>query len=150
MSDHVKRTAGWSAVLLACALFAVRLAPIAARQAQAGQSRPAAGTAGATTTRLADGRSLVVGGEGAESRAQVWDTQTQTGTATATPLQTPRTAHTATLLSDGTVLIVGGRSNNGPRNSPNVRSATNMFTPVPMAGATARAAHTATLTDGRV
>src|SRR5262245_39410448 len=112
MSHRAKRTAGWSAALVACAFLAVRLAPIAARQSQTDRPR-ATDPAGATTTRLADGRWLVVGGEGREAGSQIWDGQSQTLVPTATPLQTPRAGHTATLLPDGSVLIVGGRSPNG-------------------------------------
>jgi N-acetylneuraminic acid mutarotase len=68
-------------------------------------------------------------------------------------LVTPRTQHTATMLSDGRVLVAGGRS----QSATDTLSSTELFDPVsntwkpgPAMG-TSRAGHTATmLSDGRV
>jgi hypothetical protein len=69
---------------------------------------------GETLTRLPDGRVLLVGGEDHASddlqglaSAEVWDPATDTF-ARAGVLVDARTGHTATLLADGRVLIVGG------------------------------------------
>ena len=69
---------------------------------------------GETLTRLPDGRVLLVGGEDHASddlrglaSAEVWNPATDTF-ARAGVLVDARTGHTATLLADGRVLIVGG------------------------------------------
>ena len=125
--------------------------------ASAGEGQPVQGSdlRGATTTRLADGRWLVVGGESADGpvvTARIVDARTGASTAVA-GLQVARAGHTATLLADGTVLIAGGR---GPGAQVvdtaelfDPRAST--FAPLSIAGARARLDHTATLlTDGRV
>ncbi|PYQ02883.1 MAG: galactose oxidase, partial [Acidobacteria bacterium] len=66
--------------------------------------------AGQTATALAGNRWLLVGGQstaGATGAVLVYDPAT--GARTSLPsLATPRVGHTATVLSDGGVLIVGG------------------------------------------
>lgn len=108
--------------------------------------------AGQTRTRLADGRVLIVGGDGALGSASVWDPTTQTATPTTGSLIVPRAWHTATLLSDGTVLIAGGRNGSGTIGAVEIFDpASGLFAQIAMAGAVARADHTATLLlDGRV
>lgn len=78
------------------------------------------GRDGATTTRLPDGRVLVVGGEVInddhgylEADAQVCDPETESFHA-AGPLDQARWGHSATLLPDGRVLIVVGWRDGGP------------------------------------
>lgn len=66
-----------------------------------------------TATRLADGRVLITGGyssraAGALDNAELWDPVTQTTRVLAARMATPRASHTASLLADGRVLIVGG------------------------------------------
>jgi hypothetical protein len=56
---------------------------------------------GRSATRLSDGQWLLVGGEGTERMAVVWDPQTGTGAPTASAPQIPRAWHSATVLSDG-------------------------------------------------
>jgi hypothetical protein len=66
-----------------------------------------------TTTLLRDGRVFLVGGSGgagegsALASAELYDEDSNTFTATA-PLNVARFSHTATLLPDGRVLIIGG------------------------------------------
>ncbi|MBI3752329.1 MAG: hypothetical protein HY263_11815 [Chloroflexi bacterium] len=127
---------------------------------------PMAGARGYhTATLLKDGRVLVVGGgtanwsatlppEGAFTflaSAEIYDPATGTFTPTG-PMATPREVHTATLLEDGRVLIVGGMTTQ----SESVASA-ELFDPATGTFSTtgtmknARAFHTATrLGDGRV
>jgi hypothetical protein len=69
---------------------------------------------GHTATLLPDGRVLVVGGStsdgyhlGSTSSAELYDPQTNSWSAAAS-MGTPRSFHTATLLPDGRVLVVGG------------------------------------------
>jgi hypothetical protein len=73
---------------------------------------------GGTATLLPDGRVLIAGGldaagtGDASAAAELFDPKTQTFTATGSVV-VPRCANTATLLNDGRVLIVGGKSSNG-------------------------------------
>ncbi len=113
-----------------------------------------------TATTLQDGRVLVVGGYriGAESRAlataEIYDPATDRWTAVA-PMGTGREGHTATLLHDGQVLIVGGTGGYGSQ--PDVATtaeryepAANRWTPAGTLSAP-RTGHTATLLpNGRV
>jgi Kelch motif/Galactose oxidase, central domain len=69
---------------------------------------------GDTATLLPNGKVLVVGGSpsdgyhlGSTSSAELYDPQTN-GWSAAASMRTPRSFHTATLLPDGRVLIVGG------------------------------------------
>ncbi len=72
--------------------------------------------AGQTITMLQDGRVLLTGGvqnAGYRSQlasAEIYDPATGTFSATGS-MSTPREGHTATMLRDGTVLIVGGSDN---------------------------------------
>jgi hypothetical protein len=67
----------------------------------------------ATATLLPDGRVLVAGGiapglfEGPLQTAEIYD-PSRNAWAQAAPMSTARTSHTATLLPDGRVLVVGG------------------------------------------
>ena len=69
---------------------------------------------GATATKLADGRVLIVGGQRADAPYEttgesfVYDPRNRTFTRSGS-LEVPRWAHSAALLTDGDVLIVGGR-----------------------------------------
>jgi hypothetical protein len=101
---------------------------------------------------LPDGRWLLVGGEGAETTAVLWDPRTNVTTATGGRLQLPRAWHSATVLPDGTVLLAGGRRDSLLVETPELFDpATETFTPLSVQGAVPRASHTATLlTDGRV
>ena len=68
---------------------------------------------GFSATLLNDGRVLIVGGENwwpeceVHDSAEIFDPVTETFTLT-DAMSVPRSGHTATLLDDGTVLIVGG------------------------------------------
>jgi Galactose oxidase, central domain len=75
-----------------------------------------------------------------------------TFTPTAGNMDFPRAGHTATLLQDGTVLIVGGENSTGPLATAEIFNPSNgMFTPTSRSMQTARVGHTATLlTDGTV
>jgi RHS repeat-associated protein len=122
--------------------------PLEAQVAQTQSTAPA----GQSATRLPDGRWLLAGGEGATGTAVLWDPSTRTATPTTGSLQAPRAWHSATLLADGTVLLLGGRHEGTLVETPEIFDpGTGRFTWMPMMGATPRASHTATLlTDGRV
>jgi YD repeat-containing protein len=129
----------------------------AARQNAQGASTDTtqgAGSHGQTVTQLPDGRVLVVGGETngvPVATARIIDRVT--GAMTQIALPVPRAHHTATVLADGSVLIAGGTGANGqPVSIPDVFDpSTGAFTPISIAGATARTGASATLlTDGRV
>lgn len=127
-----------------------------------------------TATELADGRVLFAGGYarvpvfggneivGVTETAELLDTSSPLAHSDAPPMTTKRWAHTATLLDDGTVLMVGGSSVDpdpvtglAPANG-----STDLFLPEqftfkfawpPLPSTTARAHHAATkMTDGDV
>jgi len=110
-----------------------------------------------TTTLLADGRVLIVGGvRGFEHTAEIFDPVNGESSAVGS-MTTPRIGFTATLLPDGRVLIAAGAVNNAAPVTTQFRSdaeifdpATNAFTVVgPMT--ITRAFHAAVaLADGRV
>ncbi len=111
-----------------------------------------------TTTLLLDGRVLVIGGYGgpyqysssAIASAEVWDPETATFQETGS-LAAARVGHTATVLPDGCVLVVGGAGPEGEAAGAELWDPhTNLFAP---AGTleNARFGHAATLLhDGRV
>lgn len=68
-----------------------------------------------TSTRLSDGRFLVVGGSDTSGRCAAWLTADAPAQRTELPWAgpVPCSEQTATLLADGRVLIVGGRDNSG-------------------------------------
>lgn len=121
---------------------------------RAGQPAPASEPSvvrGQTATRLVDGRWLFVGGDGHEYATLTWDPTTGR-IAPARDLRAPRSGHSATVLPDGRILILGGRSGTALADIAEVFDpTTDTFSLLPMVGATARAGHTANLlTDGRV
>ncbi len=76
-------------------------------------------TDGLTATLLADGRVFVVGGiwrvDTAQQnplRSEIYDPTTNTW-APSEPIRMPRTGHSATLLPDGQVLVIGGSDDSG-------------------------------------
>jgi hypothetical protein len=110
----------------------------------------------ATATALgSSGKVLITGGLNASGvallTAEVYNPSTGIFTATANTMSVQRAQHTATPLSDGRVLIVGGAANGGGTASAEIYDPlTNAFTPAAnMAGT--RWYHSATLlNDGRV
>lgn len=111
----------------------------------------------ATATLLEDGRVLVVGGYGGDAYpstavggAEVWDPASGSFAATGTLAQA-RVNHSAILLADGRVLIVGGAGPDGHLTSAEMYDPDGgTFSPAGEMTA-ARAGHTATLLpDGRV
>lgn len=113
---------------------------------------------GHTATRLLDGRILVTGGARtwrgqAQRSALVFDPDNTRFSALPNLLVTARTGHTATLLPDGRVLIVGGSSQDAPDALGDLVDeaelfdpVTDTFKPVPVSGPPIRrAGHTALL-----
>ena len=111
-----------------------------------------------TTTLLLDGRVLVVGGYGgpyqyassAIASAEVWDPVTSTFLPTGS-MAAARVGHTATLLPDGRVLVVGGAGPQGEAAEAEMWDPqTDAFSPAGTLGHP-RMGHAATLLlDGRV
>jgi hypothetical protein len=112
--------------------------------------------AGHTMSLLDDGRVLVVGGPGGpgsdafSGSAELWDPATETLEPTGS-LSGARAQHTATLLPDGRVLVIGGTDGGRALASAEAWDpATGLFEPAGTLDQ-ARAFHTATLlSDGRV
>jgi Galactose oxidase, central domain/Kelch motif len=115
-----------------------------------------------TATLLNNGKVLVVGGSpiqpmylGSLATAELYDPQTNSW-AMAASMHTPRSYHTATLLADGRVLVVGGIEASNDITG-RVLASTELYDPVAnswtvgMPMSVARAKHTATLlADHRV
>ncbi len=110
---------------------------------------------GRTSTLLADGRRLLVGGQGRQgplAAVAIMDPETGRMTELASRLGKPRAWHTATMLPNGTVLILGGLGTDG-----RVVGQAEVFDPATLsvqlfaAVLRGRAHHSATmLTDGRL
>jgi RHS repeat-associated protein len=119
-------------------------------------SQKAVPLSGQSTTRLADGRLLRLGGEGPEGATwtgSLYDPVTQAVIPLPGRMFEARAWHTATILPDGGVLIVGGRGPTGELLSTAERfdPGTETFGQVDMPDVLPRAGHTATLlTDGRI
>jgi RHS repeat-associated protein len=130
-------------------LLSVGGQPPAAAALRQAQGAPPAGQ---SATRLSDGQWLLVGGEGHERSAVLWDPQAGSLTPTIGLPQASRAGHTATVVADGRVLIAGGQRGSAAVDTAEIFNAqTGLFTPLVMSGAANRALHTATLlTDGRV
>src|SRR5206468_5626636 len=82
-----------------------------------------------------------------------WDPRTRATTVTSGSLHYPRSWHTATMLPDGRILVLGGVGSGGQvldvAELFDPKTAT--FEPLPATGLSARAHHTANLlTDGRL
>ena len=136
----------------------VRLVVLLAVVVLASATHPAGGDAlvGASATLLSDGRWLILGGEGpqgGQARAEIIAADGRSTTRLPAAMHRARAWHTATVLPDGTVLIVGGLGA-GRRHVRDVElfdPAIGTFELITDSGITARAFHTATLlTDGRV
>lgn len=115
-----------------------------------------------SATRLPDGRVLVVGGEGAPHDASlrdaaIFDPRATTWAPVPSLLATGRSDHTATVLPDGTVLVVGGTKLHTGGRPQNILASAEVvdlrgtaFLPAP-AMTQRRSRHAATaLGDGRV
>jgi uncharacterized repeat protein (TIGR01451 family) len=94
---------------------------------------------GGTSTLLADGRVLILGGYGNNSNfqsasgslpdAEIFDPSNGTFHAI-TNMTTPRVSHTATRLSDGTVLIAGGENDGAISGTAGISKTAEIYDPV--------------------
>jgi RHS repeat-associated protein len=134
----------WMIGLVAFVVFCVAPAMAADPVAQPGQS----------ATQLPDGRWLMVGGEGALlGKAQLLDPATGQAVTLESAPNTPRAFHSASVLADGRVLVLGGLGADGliVRGAEVFEPASQRFAALPDTGLIPRARHTATvLMDGRV
>ena len=146
---------GPSPVMLGCGLaflFGILL-PSASGPQTAGR---ASAILGQSDTLLPDGRWLRLGGEsggGVLAVAEIFDPHSGTSVRPTSGLQHPRAWHSATVLADGSVLILGGVGTDGHvmESIERFDPAADTFEGLTVAGPTARAGHTATLlTDGRL
>lgn len=121
-------------------------AQVAAQGQQPASTTPRTDVVGETVTRLADGRWLTVGGTGAEGTAAVWNPTDRRLEPLAGGLTVSRAFHSATLLADGRVLIVGGLHDGTPTAIAEIFDpGLNAFYPLTVVGAASRSEHTATL-----
>jgi len=111
---------------------------------------------GHVATLLADGRVLITGGwtnggqGSATSSAEVYDTHTESFLLTGA-MGAARYDHTATLLTDGSVLVVGGNTGAGATGAIELYQPANGIFTATNSLAVPRAGHSATrLSDGRV
>jgi Calx-beta domain/FG-GAP-like repeat/Galactose oxidase, central domain/Kelch motif len=103
----------------------------------------------ATVTSLVSGRVLLAGGTGSAA-AEIYDPSTGLWAPTGS-LAAPRSHHTATLLPDGRVLVVGGLAASGPTAAVEVFDPASGIWAAAAPLSTPRTDHTATLlADGRV
>src|SRR6266508_2162981 len=106
-----------------------------------------------SSTQLADGRVLIVGGEngaGLINQSEIFDPSAGTFSVGGN-LSSPRADHSATRLADGRVLVAGGRSTTGALNTTEIFDPTTGAFASGPAMSVARAGHSATLfADGRV
>src|SRR5689334_7990910 len=110
------RSAAVGALLLLAAALG---APEAASQVNAKALRVAplpGAVVGQSATRLSDGRWMLIGGESAhQPLARMWivDARTNQTIALEPALRYARSGHTATVLPDGSVLVIGGVGSDG-------------------------------------
>jgi YD repeat-containing protein len=111
---------------------------------------PPPAASGQTATLLSDGRWLLLGGlvDGRPTdAAAIVDPVQSTTTPLPARMRFARAFHTATVLPDGTLFILGGGSDVAEVFDP----ASDTFTPIPGIGLTARSHHTAALlTSGEI
>src|SRR5438105_568284 len=109
----MRRFSIWNWLSVSITVLMIALAPRAAAAAWAETGRMAEDRYGHAMTALADGRVLVTGGadyegsRGVGFSVEIWDPATGQWSESAR-LGAPRTSHSATLLSDGRVLVAGG------------------------------------------
>ena len=147
MQKHPTGLMTWTVCVTVAATMIV-LAVLPGRggaHAQSQDSRP-----GQSATRLADGNWLLAGGQsssGAIATAAVFDPVAQTTNTLAGSLTEARAWHSATLLSTGQVLIVGGVGSDGQvlANAEMFDPSTETFMPLALPNAVPRAEHTGTL-----
>jgi RHS repeat-associated protein len=111
---------------------------------------------GQTTTPFPGGDSVLIGGEGSDgpqSTVLIKDGSTGEARASGTRLNQARAWHTATMLPNGHVLVLGGIGSNGEvvKDAELFDPDTRTFQQIKQTGLIPRAYHSATLlTDGRV
>jgi len=142
-------------LLLLMALTAVVLLPLLIGVPRSQTGAPGL-LPGESSTLLPDGRRLLVGGEGPagmQNTLAIWDPSTGTTTEISATLHSPRGWHTASILPDGSVVILGGLdANNQVITKAELFDPTSLtVNPVPSSGVSPRARHTATLlSDGQL
>jgi RHS repeat-associated protein len=140
-------------MLAVCGLVASIPASAVRRSAAPPPVRQDWGEGGQTTTRLADGRTLVVGGQTARGISPVARIVETGGGARDVALPQARAWHTATVLPDGRVLITGGLGAGGQilGTADAFDPMTSTFATVSVSSAAARMGHSTTLlSDGRL
>jgi hypothetical protein len=148
---------GRNAILFSAFAIATILSSAPAIASPISVRRPAPQTAtGTSTTLLPTDDNLLIGGEnanGVSKAASLSNPQVGSITPISAQLLYARAWHTATLLPDGSVLVLGGIGSDGTVVSATERLSADgtAFGVITTAGLTSRAYHTATLlTDGRV
>lgn len=105
-----------------------------------------------TATRLLDGRILIAGGTSSEGHAggvsptlEIWDPTTRNARFSAQPMRLARRGHTATLLPDGRVLLIGGYTSTSMTGSAEIWDPASETSELVLAPLLARAGHAASL-----
>jgi YD repeat-containing protein len=148
---------GRNAIMFSAFAIATILSSASAMASPISVRRVAPQTAtGTSTTLLPNDDNLLIGGEnanGVSKAASLSNPQAGSITPISAQLQYARAWHTATLLPDGSVLVLGGIGSDGTVVSATERLSADgtAFGVIATAGLISRAYHTATLlTDGRV
>ncbi len=144
---------GFTAACMALCGVCLSNTPSAAPGLERRQLQPAV-RPGSTSTLLPDGTRLIAGGLSGGTPVSDVFLQDAAGTLTTLPdgLRRPRAGHTATVLADGRVLVVGGRGDDGALElTVEVFDVDDRQFMVVSTSIPPRSDHTATLlTDGRV
>jgi RHS repeat-associated protein len=156
MLTNISRTKLTLLAVVVAAGLGVSASPRQTNSSSSSGGAPQTRLDGAAQTLLPNGLVLLTGGtgaDGADDRTALWNPATDVVTPLRVRLNHPRARHTATLLADGRVLVLGGVDSDGHvLAAPELLDVSTLRSqPLEAAQWRARAHHTTTvLSDGRV